>query len=135
MRPTLRSTRRRILFAAGCLLLVVSQTARAQSAASDVQKAQDEYDAGRYANALVYYERASEAGSAQAAEVAGQMLLYGPTLYGAGAERDLPRAMRHLTRAAQAGRPVPARLLQRIGFMVLQPKEVEAELAAGPYGC
>lgn len=78
------------------------------------ERANAEYDANHYAQALALFEQLANAGDDRAAEVAGHMHALGETLYGPQVRRDATRANRFLAQAAAAGRPVAGQLLGRL---------------------
>jgi TPR repeat protein len=93
-------------------LLALSPAAGAQG---DLwERAAAEYEVQHFARALSLYEELARGGSAQAAELAGTMLLCGEALYGNEVQRDRTRAAGLLKVAAEDGRPVAALLLKRI---------------------
>lgn len=130
----MKSYRSWMLGAGAGLALVASQGAFAQAGMPEAAQADAAFERAEYVLALSLYERASEAGHAAAAQKAGAMLLMGPTAYGAGVERDLQRALRHLGRANQAGLATDPCLLERIGFMLVAPDQVASE-GVGPSPC
>jgi hypothetical protein len=71
------------------------------------------YANGDFALALAVYEQLAYQGNAEAAQIAGQMLLFGEALYGRQVRQDRPRAAQLLQRAADEGRPVAQFLLSR----------------------
>jgi TPR repeat protein len=68
-------------------------------------EAHSAYHIGSYMLALVLFERAAAAGSAEAAECAAYMLLLGASLYGPQVAQNLPRAEALLRQAVAQGRP------------------------------
>ncbi len=72
------------------------------------------YANGDFTLALTVYEQLAQQGNAEAAQIAGQMLLFGEALYGRQVRQDRPRAATLLQRAADDGRPVAQFLLSRI---------------------
>lgn len=92
--------------------LLVSAPALAQEDPWD--RAGTAYANGDFTLALTVYEQLAQQGNAEAAQIAGQMLLYGEALYGKQVRQDRPRAARLLRAAADDGRPVAQFLLRRI---------------------
>lgn len=84
-------------------LLALSPVASAQQNLWDDALAA--YETQHFGRALSLYEQLAGAGSAQAAEIAGAMLFYGETLYGAQVQQDRSRAALLLQRAARDGHP------------------------------
>lgn len=72
-----------------------------------------EYEVQHYDRALALYEELATAGDARAAELAGQMLLFGEALYGTAVPRDRARATRWLRQAASADHPLARHLLDQ----------------------
>lgn len=108
----------------------VGSAPHAQEAAT---RATDEYEAGHYAEALALFEARAAAGDTVAAELAGQMLLLGPTVYGSAVARDTRRAVGYLEQAARDGRPVARYLLDR---MIPTAADGDGEeYVPGPAGC
>lgn len=81
------------------------------------EAAEQEYEAQRFANALQMYERLAATGDARAAELAGQMLAVGESLYGDAVRRDPVRAVRLLTQASRAGLPVATHLIRNVNSL------------------
>jgi TPR repeat protein len=78
------------------------------------RSARNAYELRHFSRALELYEQLSACGHARAAEIAGQMHLFGESLYGAAVRRDPMRAAVLLARAAQAGSPIAQHLLRQI---------------------
>ncbi len=99
------------------VLVLVLTSLFCRAAAADegrLARAAENYDVQRFTEALRLYELLATQGDARAAEMAGQMLYFGETLYGDQVRRDIPRATRWLAQAAQAGRPVATYLLRSV---------------------
>ncbi len=76
------------------------------------QCARTAYERRHFSQALRLYEQLSAHGHARAAEIAGQMLLFGESLYGASVRRDRARAAVLLAQAAERGSPIAQHLLR-----------------------
>ncbi len=98
-------------------------------------KAEAEYDAGHYANALALFERRAAHGDAVAAEMAGQMLYFGSAVYGTAVARDTQRAGGYLAQAARDGRPMARYLVDRINSSTPALPDTGEEYVPGPAGC
>jgi TPR repeat protein len=85
------------------------------------ERADNEYQVQRFANALEIYQQLAATGDARAAELAGQMLAIGETLYGDEVRRDPVKAAQLLSQAARAGRPVAAHLTRHINIASATP--------------
>lgn len=72
------------------------------------------YERRHFSQALTLYEQLSAHGHARAAEIAGQMLLFGESLYGASVRRDRARAAVLLAQAAAKGSPIAQHLLRHL---------------------
>ena len=96
--------------------IAVFATASGIAAASPEawERADQEYSATRFASALNMYERLAADGDARAAELAGQMLVVGESLYGDSVRRDPVRAVGLLRQASRAGLPVATHLLRNV---------------------
>ena len=107
-----------------------STSAHAQDAAA---RAEAEYAAGHYVDALALFEARAAAGDSAAAEMAGQMLYRGGTVYGPAVARDRERARGYLQQAARDGRPAARFLVEHEAAPVTG--ETEEEYVPGPAGC
>lgn len=94
-----------------CGLASIATQVRAQGTTA---LADADYAAGHYTQALVSFERRAAAGDAVAAELARQMLYYGPAVYGPAVARDPQRAAALLSQAARGGRPYARYLFERL---------------------
>ncbi|MBE0546213.1 MAG: hypothetical protein IH627_00855 [Rubrivivax sp.] len=122
------------LLAVPCVWLVVA-TATPVHGQNQAAAAEAEYAAGRFPNALMLFEARAAAGDTVAAEVAGQMLFYGETLYGKSVARDPERARHYLAQAARDGRPLARHLIERIGPPATGPRDAGGDYVPGPAGC
>jgi len=96
----------------GCTLSAVPAADRALE---DLQQcARTAYEQRHFSQALTLYEQLSAHGHARAAEIAGQMLLFGESLYGASVKRDRARAAVLLAQAAARGSPIAQHLLRHL---------------------
>ena len=102
-------------------LAIASLSNAASASTEDWDRADDEYQAQHYGNALAIYERMAATGDARAAELAGHMLALGESLYGSAVRGDPVRAVKLLSQAARAGRPVAAHLLRRVNLASAAP--------------
>lgn len=109
-------TLNRLIRSAAAALALAILSSGASASTEAWQRANDEYQAQRFANALAMYEQIAATGDARAAELAGHMLVLGEALYGESVKRDPARAARWLSQAASDGRPVAAHLLQRVNL-------------------
>ncbi len=78
------------------------------------QSARTAYERRNFSQALRLYEQLSAQGHARAAEIAGQMLLFGESLYGASVRQDRTRAAVLLAQAAERGSPIALHLLRHL---------------------
>jgi TPR repeat protein len=115
MRP-LRADRILIHVAlAAAVTLTLSATLPAEARGPvETAAADNAYDTQHFSDALALYERAAAAGDLRSQEIAGLMLLYGGSLYGAAVPHDMARAVQWLSKAAAQGSPMAERLLQRL---------------------
>lgn len=77
-------------------------------------EADTQFSQGRYAQALALYEAAAEVGDAEAGEIAGYMLYFGPALFGPQVPCDRQRARRWLAMAAGDGRLLAQMMVRRL---------------------
>lgn len=118
---------------AGALFVVALGSARgAEDSLSAWNAAEEAYATQHFAAAVQAYERLAGQGDVHAAEIAGQMLLHGESLYGKAVPRDLGRARALLAQAARGGSAVAALLLAHLADTSPQ---VEEPYVPGPYGC
>lgn len=115
-----------------CCLALVAPDVQAQGSTPAGAAA---YAAGRYDLALTRFERLAAGGDATAAEMAGQLLYYGETVYGPAVGRNHRLASRYLLQAAQAGRPLARYLLDRIMAPAMTPPDDADTYVPGPHGC
>ena len=115
-----------------CGLASITTPVRAQGTTA---LADADYAAGHYAQALVSFERRAAAGGAVAAELAGQMLYYGPAVYGPAVARDPQRAAALLSQAARGGRPYARYLFERLAAPANDGRAVDEAYVPGPAGC
>jgi len=115
-----------------CLAVSTATPAHAQDQAA---VAEAEYAAGHFAEALTLFETRAAAGDTVAAELAGQMLFYGATLYGQSIAGDPERARQYLAQAARDGRPVARYLIERVGSPAAAQPDAGDDYVPGPAGC
>jgi TPR repeat protein len=118
----------------GTAMAQVSDAARAAWAKADAA-----YETQRYAEALTLYENLALDGDAQAARLAGEMLLLAPALNDKSVTYDPARATRWLKQAASAGSASAQFLLRRIEARALDGAEntapAQVPYVPGPHGC
>lgn len=105
------STARRVALG---LALGLSVAGAAGAAETLLDDASAEYEVQHFAAALAAYEKAAEAGDAQAQEIAGLMHLYGERLYGNQIGANPMKAMHWLRQAAAQGRESARFLVARM---------------------
>jgi TPR repeat protein len=100
-------------------------------------KADAAYETQHYAEALATYENLAAKGDAQAARLAGEMLLLAPALNAKTVTYDPVRASRWLKQAASAGSASAQFLVRRIEARALAEPErsAPATYEPGPHGC
>lgn len=86
-------------------------------------EADTQFSEGRYAQALALYEAAAAAGDAEAGEIAGYMLYFGPALFGPQVPCDRQRARRWLAMAAGDGRLLAQMMVRRLDGVEPGPGE------------
>lgn len=119
---------------AACIISLAAAGSGGNVMAQEVtSSAEDEYAAGHYTSALALFEARAAAGDSAAAEIAGQMLYYGGTVYGPAIMSDRQRARRYLEQAASGERPAARYLSERAD--VPASGVIEEEYVPGPAGC
>jgi len=124
---------------AATLALLAASTAQADEASAAWQKAGIAYETQHYAEALAVYEDLAAKGDAQAARLAGEMLLLAPALNDKSVPYDPVRASRWLKQAASAGSASAQFLVRRIEARALAEPESSTPAPVpyepGPHGC
>jgi TPR repeat protein len=136
----LHSCKRTGLALAAGLALAGTATAQvSEEARAAWVKAEVAYETQHYAEALALYEALALQGDAQAARLAGEMLLLAPALNDKNVTYDPARAARWLKQAASAGSASAQFLVRRIEARGLAEPESAAPAPApyvpGPFGC
>jgi TPR repeat protein len=122
------------------MMLALQGTAVAQvpgEAGAAWAKADAAYETQHYAEALALYEDMALKGDAQAARLAGEMLLLAPALNDKTVTYDPVRALHWLKQAASAGSASAQFLVRRIEARGLaEPdRSAPAPYEPGPHGC
>ncbi len=112
---------RKIVMSATAALALAAFSNAAAASPEAWERANDEYQAARYASALEIYQQIAATGDARAAELAGHMFTVGESLYGDSVRRDPSRAAELLSRAARSGQPVAAHLLHKVKLASAEP--------------
>jgi TPR repeat protein len=120
------------------LALAGTATAQVSDAARTAwAKADAAYETQHYAEALALYEELALTGDAQAARLAGKMLLLAPALNDKSVTYDLVRASRWLKQAASAGSASAQFLVRRMEARALAEPDSSGATPyePGPHGC
>jgi TPR repeat protein len=133
----LTSSSARLGIAAAVALLATSTAQAADETGTAWEKADIAYETQHYAAALAIYENLALAGDAQAARLAGEMLLLAPALNDKSVTYDPARAAHWLKQAASAGSTSAQFLVRRIEARALAEPDrpAPAPYEPGPHGC
>jgi TPR repeat protein len=126
-----------LAIAAAVVLLAASTAQAADETGTAWEKAGIAYETQHYAAALAIYKNLALAGDAQAARLAGEMLLLAPALNDKSVPYDPVCASRWLKQAASAGSASAQFLVRRIEARALSEPEssAAAPYEPGPHGC
>ncbi len=128
-----------LALAAAVALLATSTSQAADKAGAAWTMAGTAYETQHYAEALAIYEDLATQGDADAARLAGEMLLLAPALNDKTVPYDPVRAARWLKQAASAGSVSAQFLLRRIEARALDGPEhtapAQVPYVPGPHGC